>query len=115
MPYRHAPRLAGRLHFTFVQPLKAKCVARVKVYCIQKIYDQRWIFLKLSLMVTASQPLYTRYPIVARRAWPSGCIQDALSSRSALGRPAAFVQPLGRVRRASKGILHTKSANGQHF
>ena len=31
--------------------------------------------------------LYTRYPIVARRAWP--------------------VQPLGRVRRASKGILHT--------
>ena len=28
--------------------------------------------------------LYTRYPIVARRAWP-----------------------LGRVRRASKGILHT--------
>ena len=35
--------------------------------------------------------LYTRYPIVARRAWPTGCI----------------VQPLGRVRRASKGILHT--------
>ena len=31
--------------------------------------------------------LYTRYPIVARRAWPAGCI--------------------GRVRRASKGILHT--------
>ena len=30
---------------------------------------------------------YTRYPIVARRAWPTGCI--------------------GRVRRASKGILHT--------
>ena len=29
--------------------------------------------------------MYTRYPIVARRAWP-----------------------LGRVRRASKGILHTK-------
>ena len=28
--------------------------------------------------------LYTRYPIVARRAWPTG-----------------------RVRRASKGILHT--------
>ena len=34
--------------------------------------------------------LYTRYPIVAR----------------ALGLAAA-VQPLGRVRRASKGILHT--------
>ena len=33
--------------------------------------------------------LYTRYPIVAR----------------ALG--LAAVQPLGRVRRASKGILHT--------
>ena len=40
-----------------------------------------------------SQPctLYTRYPIVARRPWPTGCID----------------QPLGRVRRASKGILHT--------
>ena len=37
--------------------------------------------------------LYTRYPIVARRAWPAGCIQ-----------------PLGRVRRASKGILHTNLA-----
>ena len=33
--------------------------------------------------------LYTRYPIVARRAWPAG-----------------FVEHLGRVRRASKGILH---------
>ena len=30
------------------------------------------------------------------------CIQDTLSSR------AALVQPLGRVRRASKGILHTR-------
>ena len=29
------------------------------------------------------------------------CIQDTLSSRAALG------LPLGRVRRASKGILHT--------
>ena len=35
-----------------------------------------------------SSGLYTRYPIVARRAWPTGC--------------------MGRVRRASKGILHTK-------
>ena len=34
------------------------------------------------------------------------CIQDTLLSRAALGLPA--VQPLGRVRRASKGILHTK-------
>ena len=34
------------------------------------------------------------------------CIQDTLSSRAALGLPAAF-RPLGRVRRASKGILHT--------
>ena len=33
------------------------------------------------------------------------CIQDTLSSRAALGLPA--VQSLGRVRRASKGILHT--------
>ena len=31
------------------------------------------------------------------------CIQDTLSSRAALGLPA-----LGRVRRASKGILHTR-------
>ena len=34
------------------------------------------------------------------------CIQDTLSSRAALGLTA--VQPLGRVRRASKGILHTR-------
>ena len=33
------------------------------------------------------------------------CIQDTLSSRAALGLPA--VQPLGQVRRASKGILYT--------
>ena len=39
------------------------------------------IFHKIQLLVSC---LYTRYPIVARRAWP-----------------------LGRVRRASKGILHT--------
>ena len=32
-------------------------------------------------------------------------IQDTLSSRAALGLPA--YQPLGRVRRASKGISHT--------
>ena len=32
------------------------------------------------------------------------CLQDTLSSRAALGLPA---KPLGRVRRASKGILHT--------
>ena len=37
---------------------------------------------------TPGKELYTRYPIVARRAWPTGCI--------------------GRVRRASKGILHTR-------
>ena len=44
------------------------------------------------------------------------CIQDTLSSRAALGLPA--VQPLGRVRRASKGILHTIFAHylsGKHF
>ena len=33
------------------------------------------------------------------------CIQDTLSSRAALGLPC---RPLGRVRRASKGILHTR-------
>ena len=43
-------------------------------------------------------PLYTRYPIVTRRAWPAGC-----------------TQPLGRVRRASKGILHTSFPYGWVF
>ena len=38
------------------------------------------------------------------------CIQDTLSSRAALGLPA--VQPLGRVRRASKDILHTRFLAG---
>ena len=47
----------------------------------------------LSLYTRYPIVLYTIYPIVVRRAWPTGCI--------------AFVQPLGRVRRASKGILHT--------
>ena len=42
------------------------------------------------------------------------CIQDTLSSRAALGLPAA-VQPLGRVRRASKSILHTSGVGAsQH-
>ena len=64
--------------------------------------------------------LYTRNPIVAPviglaatecareqnyiaciQNTRSSCIQDTLSSRAALG------LPLGRVRRASKGILHT--------
>ena len=40
---------------------------------------------------------------------PILCIQDTLSSRAALGLPA--VQPLGRVRRASKGILHTSPSS----
>ena len=47
------------------------------------VYLHQWRVLTLSL--------YTRYPIVARRAWPAGCI--------------------GRVRRASKGILHTNSVH----
>ena len=38
-----------------------------------------------------SQKLVYKIPYRRARAWPSGCI----------------VQPLGRVRRASKGILHT--------
>ena len=37
----------------------------------------------------------------------TSCIQDTLSSRAALGLPA--VQPLGRVRRARKCILHTST------
>ena len=36
--------------------------------------------------------LYTRYPIVARRAWPAG-----------------------RVRRASKGILHTRYVSSVYY
>ena len=36
-------------------------------------------------------------------SWKHHCIQDTLSSRAALG------LPLGRVRRASKGILHTRN------
>ena len=47
------------------------------------------IFLFIIILITVLH-LYTRYPIVARRAWPT-------------------VQPLGRVRRASKGILHTST------
>ena len=41
--------------------------------------------------------LYTIYPIVARRAWPTG-----------------FVQPSGRLRRASEGIscIQGRSARG---
>ena len=60
--------------------------------------------------------LYTRYPIVARALGlaafrPSASREQRylaynLSSRAALGLPC-FVQPLGRVRQASKGILHT--------
>ena len=38
----------------------------------------------------------------------STCIQDTLSSRR-----VARTQPLGRVRRASKGILHTKDQHTQ--
>ena len=41
------------------------------------------------------------------------CIQDTLSSRAALGLPA--VQPLSRVRRASKGFLHTILASANKF
>ena len=37
-------------------------------------------------------------------------MQNTLSSRAAIGLPA--VQPLGRVRRASQGILHT--INNEH-
>ena len=50
-----------------------------RVYCIQHAEQY--------------QDLYTRYPIVARRAWPAGQVHRAL----------------GRARRASKGILHTIS------
>ena len=51
--------------------------------------------LNCKLKMTHVPILYTRYPIVARRAWPTGCI--------------------GRVRRASKGILHTSSNKAMSF
>ena len=38
-----------------------------------------------------------------------------MSSRAALGLPAASVQPLGRVRRTSKGILHTICIQAQMY
>ena len=41
------------------------------------------------------------------------CVQDTLSSRAVLGLPA--VQPLGRVRRASKGILHSNLVSAQFY
>ena len=55
---------------------------------------------KIMLIVTDKASLWASSREV------SICIQDTLSSRAALGLPA--VQPLGRVRRASKGILHTR-------
>ena len=36
------------------------------------------------------------------------CMQDTLSSCARRAWPTGLVQPLGRVRRASKGILHTR-------
>ena len=47
--------------------------------------------LLLSQRVNVLQHVVYKIPYRRARAWPSGCI----------------VQPLGRVRRASKGILHT--------
>ena len=57
------------------------------MFIVQVLIQRRAI--KNSGIQRISNPLYTRYPIVAR----------------VLG--LAAVQPLGRVRRASKGILHT--------
>ena len=64
--------------------------------------------------------LYTRYPIVARRAWPTG-ISAFRPSASREQRHLLYTRypivarALGRVRawpsaRASKGILHTKAS-----
>ena len=59
----------------------------IHICCIQDTLSSR---AALGLpSASREQRLYTRYPIVARRAWPT--------------------QPLGRVRRASKGILHTRA------
>ena len=58
-------------------------------------------FIPVADVIPAFESLSTQFlqdelPLLA-------CIQDTLSSRAALG------LPLGRVRRASKGILHTIS------
>ena len=77
IPYRRALRLAykGILHTT-----------RYPVFA--RAWPSAHAWSKMS--TPRDLRLYTRYPIVARRAWPTGCI--------------------GRVRRASKGILHTRSS-----
>ena len=53
-----------------------------------RVPEQLLLVCKIPLLARALD-LYTGYPIVARRAWPTGCI--------------------GRVRRASKGIFHTST------
>ena len=45
------------------------------------------------MVETSCNKIVYKIPYRRARAWPSGCI----------------VQPLGRVRRASKGILHTSN------
>ena len=71
--------------------------------------------LKLELVLN----LYTRYPIVARRAWPAFrpsvvykipyCRARAWPSGRVRARSAKESYIQGRVRRASKGILHTST------
>ena len=69
--------LVYKLHYYSIKNLSTLGQART---------DRVW-----STMSTLREPaLYTRYPIVARRAWPTGCI--------------------GRVCRANKGILHTRAS-----
>ena len=55
------------------------------VFWFSRLFLSFWLALSRTLF-----NLYTRYPIVSSRAWPT-----------------AAVQRLGRMRHASKGILHT--------
>ena len=72
--------------------------ARAKLSCIHR-GNLRAIFYHVVRVRSES----FRSKISERKRFLMCCIQDTLSSRAALG------LPLGRVRRASKGVLHTTS------
>ena len=88
-PCRHSVHRLGNCHPSVHRP----SVRRPSVHSHSVLYPWFWIHAQNFTNVRPRRKngakqgknLYTRYPIVARRAWP-----------------------LGRVRRASKGILHTR-------
>ena len=61
----------------------------------------------VSCFCTRTKTSFSLQLFVSDVFWTIYCIQDTLSSRAALGLPAAYA---GRVRRASKGILHTRQS-----